>query len=163
MTLKYEQVQSIDGSYTKSICEQQSFWFLSNNLFFQQRCKSRRVKVQVQQQKEANRREALSLTDASWLSLLGQRLLERSDEVLSAAFSGFECVHSSRVVRVRHVMGIQGGGNVCCSKGILSFHLLLPFEKHRSVCFEVYLHFYIVHCSLYCHVHIDPKDEFNNI
>ena len=59
--------------------------------------------------------------------------------------------------------GYKGGGNVCCYKGILSFHLLLPFEKHRSVCFEVYLHFYIVHCSLYCHVHIDPKDEFNNI
>ena len=56
------------------------------------------------------KRGSLSLADASWLSLLGQRLLEGSDEVLSAAFWGFECVHSSRVVRVRHVMGIQEGG-----------------------------------------------------
>ena len=113
------------------------------------------------------KRGSLSLADASWLSLPGQRLLEGSDEVLSAAFWGFECVHSSRVVHVRHVMGMQErdgeGGNVCCYKGIRSFHLLLPFEKHRSVWFEVYVHFYIVHCSSYCHVHINPKDEFNNI
>ena len=80
------------------------------------------------------KRGSLSLADASWLSLPGQRLLEGSDEVLSAAFWGYECVLSSRVVRVRHVMGIQGGGgNVCCYKGILSFHLLLPFEKRISV------------------------------
>ena len=73
------------------------------------------------------KRGSLSLADASWLSLRGQRLLEGSDEVLSAAFSGFECVHSSRVLRVRHVMGIQGGGQCLLLQRDSLFSSLVAF------------------------------------
>ena len=45
--------------------------------------------------------------------------------MLSAAFSGFECVHSSRVLRVRHVMGIQEGGRGAMFAATKGFSLFI--------------------------------------
>ena len=83
MKLKYEQSMALTQSPS-----------VSNNHFGFQLT----IYVSVQMQKykgkststtiegSEQKRGSLSLADASWLSLLGQRLLKGSDEVLSAAF-----------------------------------------------------------------------------
>ena len=78
------------------------------------------------------KRGSLSLADASWLSLPGQRLLEGSDEVLSTAFWGYECVLSSRVVRVRHFMGIQEGGQCLLLQRDSLFSSLAAFRETQK-------------------------------
>ena len=99
------------------------------------------------------KRGSLSLADASWLSLPGQRLLEGSDEVLSAAFWGYECVLSSRVVRVRHVMGIQGGGAMfAATKGFslfISCCLLRNTEVSDLRCTYIVTLYIVHHTAMY--------------